>query len=36
MYEPRTRRIPLNYDLEELEHDLEAVNILARRAGEKK
>lgn len=28
MYELRVRRIPLNYDAEDLEHDLEVVNSL--------
>jgi predicted HTH domain antitoxin len=36
MRELRARRITLNYDLEELEHDLEAVNTLAGRAGNEK
>ena len=36
MYELRTRKIPLNYDLEELERDLEVANDLARRVGDKK
>jgi predicted HTH domain antitoxin len=34
MHELRARKITLNYDLEELEHDLETVNTLAGRAGD--
>jgi len=36
MYELRARRIPLNYDVGELEYDLEIVDELARRMGGKK
>lgn len=31
LYELRTRRIPLNYDLEELEEDLQVINELLTR-----